>query len=189
MNAQTDQKPAGGTPGGGKNTVGDAKAPATQEAVKVLPVAKDRLAHAQEVSTRRRLVVEDLPQYEALLKGDLDAWKIIGPKVQSGDTIEVIDDGSTFFALLFARLVISTGAGGLAHIEVVELLRKQLGEASENPPASGVWTVVYRGPYAKWCLIRPNGTIARDRMLSRDEATVMLNQQTAGRRGGTEVHF
>jgi hypothetical protein len=185
MNTQTtQQKPAGAAPGGGKNT-GDA----ATETPKVMSVAKERLNHAQEVCTRLRLVVETPEQYAALVRGDLEVWKFIGPRVQSGDTIEVVDDRSIFFALLFARLVISTGAGGLAHIEVVELLNKPLGTASETPEPTGVWAIMYRGPYAKWCLIRPNGTIARDRMLTRDEAQVALNRQTAGRQAGVEIHF
>lgn len=65
------------------------------EAMKVRPITIDRLRHAQEVCTRHRCVVEVPEQYPALLKGDLDVANIIGPRLATGDTIEVVDDQST----------------------------------------------------------------------------------------------
>lgn len=82
-----------------------------------------------------------------------------------------------------------SSSGGLAHIELVEVVYKELGEPMETKTPHGAWSVMLRGPKAKWCVIRPNGTIFMEGLFTRDAAQAVVNQQTAGRARGAEIHF
>lgn len=170
------------------SAVGAADEKATQTAAVLLPIAPGRISPVQEVSTRWRLVVPSVAYIKALMNNDLKVWEHV-PRVQSGDIVETGEDGNSLFVEMFVRLAIRSGAGGLQHIEVVPMSYTRLGEAVEAPPATGAWSIAYMGPFKKWCLISPNAICVRDRMHTRDEAQVALNQKTAGRVGQQNVIF
>jgi hypothetical protein len=61
----------------------------------------------------------------------------------------------------------------------VELFKKQTGEETSGDIPTGTWEVAYRGPFSKWCVIRPNGTIARQGLAQREMAVLELQQLAA----------
>jgi hypothetical protein len=169
---QTQPKSAGSAP------------PPADEKPKIRAVELGRMTPAEENRNAWRLVVAGQAEYEALIGNERDAWKEVGGRLHAGDTIEVVDDASSFFAWLLVRSCI-TQSRSLMAIEVVELLRKNIGEeVSTSPRATGDWYVCYRGNFSKWCLIRPNGLIARERMHTREEAQIALANEMIMAAGG-----
>lgn len=125
-----------------------------------------------------RLVVEDEAQYRAMLAGNTEVLKFVGVKFGGGDLIEVTDDASTFFALLYVRLAIGSQVGNFKMCDVAELIFKKLGDEDVQPTETGSWNVMYRGPFKKWCVVSPDGVIASSHMQTREEALVDMNNRS-----------
>jgi hypothetical protein len=150
------------------------------------PVPTSRMRMAQEVRNLHRLVVANDEQYEDLRNGDPRAWQILGDRVAGGDTIEVVDDASTRFALWYVRMAI----GRAGHVEIAVILEREIGEAASTEPHKGDgWYVMFRGPHAKWCAIRPDGTIDREGFLTRESAQQYCNERVPLKQKGFAVNY
>src|ERR1700730_2847161 len=93
-------------------------------------------------------------------------WGPNEAKLRAGDLVEVLDEQSTLFALLY--LVEHVPA---KFIRFAELIKASLGGvAIGRIEARGNHYAQWRGPAKRWCIIGPTGTVVRDGILSKEEA-------------------
>jgi hypothetical protein len=135
------------------------------------PIENARLKSATTVRTQWRLTVKDRNTYSWLLENPTEAAAQWGDRVVDGDWIEVWDDAGSFFAILLVALCIPRGAGGVEHLQLVELLLKDLGPGTDKTPqATGEHYVMWGGGHRKWMLVGPGGNVLRDGMHSKFDA-------------------
>jgi hypothetical protein len=113
-----------------------------------------------------RVVIDtDRTPYASLLS-DVAVWGPNEARLRAGDLVEVLDEQSTLFALLY--LVEHVPAKAL---RFAELIKAPLGGvAVGRVEARGSHYAQWRGPAKRWCIIGPTGTVVRDGILTRDEA-------------------
>jgi hypothetical protein len=93
-------------------------------------------------------------------------WGPNEPRFRTGDLVEVLDEQSTLFALLY--LVEHVPASS---IRFAELVKAPLGGVAVGcVEARGSHYAQWRGPAKRWSVIGPGGTVVRDGILTRDEA-------------------
>jgi len=103
--------------------------------------------------------------YQSLLT-DVSVWGPNEPKLRAGDFIEVLDEQSTVFALLY--LVEHVPA---KFVRFAELIKAPIGGVAVGPiEARGHHYAQWRGPAKRWCIVGPTGTVVRDGILTKDEA-------------------
>jgi hypothetical protein len=107
----------------------------------------------------------DRTSYESLLT-DVTVWGPNEPKLRSGDLVEVLDEQSTIFALLY--LVEHVPA---RFVRFAELIKAPLGGvAIGRIEARGHHYAQWRGPARRWCIVGPTGTVLREGILTKEEA-------------------
>jgi hypothetical protein len=103
--------------------------------------------------------------YDSVLT-DVAVWGPNEAKLRAGDLVEVLDEQSTLFALLY--LVEHVPA---KFIRFAELIKAPLGGlAVGQVEARGHHYAQWRGPAKRWCIIGPTGTMVRDGILTKEEA-------------------
>ncbi len=113
-----------------------------------------------------RVVIDaERTPYDSLLT-DVTVWSPNEAKLRAGDLVEVLDERSTLFALLY--LVEHVPA---KIIRFSELIKAPLGGVAVGRiEARGNHYAQWRGPARRWCVIGPTGTVVRDGILSKEEA-------------------
>jgi hypothetical protein len=141
----------------------EAAAPAARLPV---PVPQSAMQDAAFARNWWRVVIDaDRTPYASLLT-DVTVWGPNEAKLRAGDLVEVLDEQSTLFALLY--LVEHVPA---TSIRFAELIKAPLGGvAIGRIEARGNHYTQWRGPSKRWCVIGPTGIVVRDGILTRDEA-------------------
>jgi hypothetical protein len=132
----------------------------------VLPIPQSAMQDAAFARNWWRVVidVERTPYHNMLT--DVTAWGPNEAKLRAGDVVEVVDEQSTLFALLY--LVEHVPA---KFIRFAELIKAPLGGlAIGRIEARGNHYAQWRGPAKRWCVIGPTGTVVRDGILTKEEA-------------------
>ncbi len=146
-------------------------APATEAAVPVLrlaaaPIPGSAMQDAAFARNWWRVVIDTERTPYASLLGDVAVWGPNEPRLRAGDVVEVLDEQSSLFALIY--LVEHVPAKS---IRFAELFKASLGGVSVGRvEARGSHYTQWRGPSRRWCVIGPTGTVVRDGVLTRDEA-------------------
>ena len=97
---------------------------------------------------------------------DVTVWGPNEARLRAGDLVEVLDEQSTLFALLY--LVEHVPA---KTIRFAELFKAPLGGVAVGSiEACGSHYAQWRGPAKRWCVVGPSGMVVRDGILTRDEA-------------------
>lgn len=94
-------------------------------------------------------------------------WASIADKIRPWDRIEVIEESGKYVAELF---VVSTSR---QWIRVAPIMFKDLSDAGESGVVEGEsgHEVTWRGPHAKWCVVRTSdGSVISERNESKDAA-------------------
>ncbi len=113
-----------------------------------------------------RVVIDaERTPYDSVLT-DVTVWGPNEAKLRAGDLVEMVDEQSTLFALLY--LVEHVPA---KFIRFAELIKAPLGGlAIGRIEARGTYYAQWRGPARRWCVIGPTGAVVRDGILSKEEA-------------------
>jgi hypothetical protein len=141
----------------------EAAAPAPRLAA---PIPQSAMQDSAFARNWWRVVIDtDRTPYASLLS-DVAVWGPNEARLRAGDLVEVLDEQSTLFALLY--LVEHVPAKAL---RFAELVKAPLGGvAVGRVEARGSHYAQWRGPAKRWCVIGPTGTVVRDGILTRDEA-------------------
>ncbi len=100
------------------------------------------------------------------LVADVSVWGPNEAKLRAGDLVEVLDEQSTHYALLYLVEHIPAKL-----IRFAELIKAPLGgRAVSAIEARGHYYAQWRGPAKRWCIIGPTGMIVRDGVLTKEEA-------------------
>ena len=132
----------------------------------VPPIPQGAMQDAAFARNWWRVVIDgQRTPYERVLT-DVAVWGPNEAKLRAGDLVEVLDEQSTLFALLY--LVEHVPAKS---IRFAELIKAPLGGvAIGRIEARGHHYAQWRGPAKRWCIVGPTGTVVRDGILSKDEA-------------------
>jgi len=132
----------------------------------VLPIPQSAMQDAAFARNWWRVVIDaERTPYDCVL-ADVTAWGPNEAKLRAGDLVEVLDEQSTLFALLY---LVEHVPGKL--IRFAELIKAPLGGlAIGRVEARGNHYAQWRGPARRWCIIGPTGTVVRDGILTKEEA-------------------
>jgi hypothetical protein len=130
------------------------------------PIPQGAMQDAAYARNCWRVVYDaDRTSYDGVLT-DVAVWGPNEAKLRAGDLVEVVDEQSTVFALLY--LVDHVPAKS---IRFAELIKAPLGGvAVGQAEARGHHYAQWRGPAKRWCIIGPTGTLVRDCILTKEEA-------------------
>jgi hypothetical protein len=139
---------------------------AARAAQQVAPIPQSAMQDAAFARNWWRVVIDtERTPYDRVLT-DVTVWGPNEAKLRAGDLVEVVDEQSTLFALLY--LVEHVPA---KFIRFAELIKAPLGGlAIGRIEARGTYYAQWRGPARRWCVIGPTGTVVRDGILSKEEA-------------------
>jgi hypothetical protein len=141
----------------------EAAAPAQRVAA---PIPQSAMQDAAFARNWWRIVIDAERTPYASLLTDVTVWGPNEPRLRAGDLVEVLDEQSTLFALLY--LVEHVPA---KIIRFAEVIKAPLGGvAIGRIEARGNHYVQWRGPARRWCVIGPTGTVVRDGVLTKEEA-------------------
>jgi hypothetical protein len=152
---------------------GDSPAPAAQRdsadvgtARPASPIPQSAMQDAAYARNHWRVVFDaERTPYDRVLT-DVAVWGPNEAKLRTGDLIEVLDEQSTLYALLY--LVEHVPA---KFIRFAELIKAPLGGLAVGKiEARGHHHAQWRGPAKRWCVIGPTGTMVRDGILTKEEA-------------------
>jgi hypothetical protein len=132
----------------------------------VAPIPQGAMQDASYTRNHWRVVFDaERTPYHAVLT-DVAVWGPNEAKLRAGDVIELLDEQSTLFALLY--LVEHVPA---KFIRFAELIKAPLGGVAVGKvEARGHHYSQWRGPAKRWCVIGPNGTMVREGVLTKEEA-------------------
>jgi hypothetical protein len=132
----------------------------------VLPIPQSAMQDAAFARNWWRVVIDaERTPYESVLT-DVTVWGPNEAKLRAGDLVEVLDEQSTLFALLY--LVEHVPA---KFVRFAELIKAPLGGVAVGRiEARGNHYAQWRGPARRWCVIGPTGTVVRDGILTKEEA-------------------
>jgi len=132
----------------------------------VAPIPQSAMQDAAFARNWWRVVIDtDRTPYASVLT-DVTVWGPNEARLRAGDLVEVLDEQSTLFALIY--LVEHVPA---ISIRFAELIKAPLGGvAVGRTEARGNHHAQWRGPSKRWCVVGPTGTVVRDGILTRDEA-------------------
>jgi hypothetical protein len=132
----------------------------------VPPIPQSAMQDAAFARNWWRVVIDgERTPYDSVLT-DVTVWGPNEAKLRAGDLVEVLDEQSTLFALLY--LVEHVPA---KFIRFAELIKAPLGGVAIGQiEARGNHYTQWRGPAKRWCIIGPTGTVVRDGILSKEEA-------------------
>jgi hypothetical protein len=140
-----------------------AAAPAPRAAA---PVPQSAMQDAAFARNWWRVVIDTERTPYASLLADATVWGPNEPRLRAGDLVEVLDEQSTLFALLYLVEHVPAKV-----IRFAELIKAPLGGvAIGRIEARGNHYVQWRGPARRWCIIGPTGTVVRDGILTKEEA-------------------
>ncbi|HKD31428.1 MAG TPA: hypothetical protein VKC66_36690 [Xanthobacteraceae bacterium] len=157
-------------------------APETEAAARapqpVLPIPQSAIQDAAFARNWWRVVIDaERTPYQRVIT-DVAVWAPNEAKLRAGDLVEVVDEQSTLFALLY--LVEHVPA---KLIRFAELIKAPLGGVAVGRiEARGNHYAQWRGPARRWCVVGPTGTVVRDGILSKEEAdrdVTMRNMPTS----------
>jgi hypothetical protein len=138
-------------------------APAARAAA---PVPLSAMQDAAFARNWWRVVIDTERTPYASLLADVTVWGPNEPRLRAGDLVEVLDDQSTLFALLYLVEHVPAKV-----VRFAELIKAPLGGvAIGRVEARGNHHVQWRGPAKRWCIVGPTGTVVRDGILTKDEA-------------------
>jgi hypothetical protein len=145
-------------------------APAPEAAARmpqrVVPIPQSAMQDAAFARNWWRVVIDAERTPYDRVRGDVAVWGPNEAKLRAGDLVEVVDEQSTLFALLY--LVEHVPA---KFIRFAELIKAPLGGlAVGRIEARGNHHAQWRGPAKRWCVIGPTGTVVRDGILTKEEA-------------------
>lgn len=143
-----------------------AAAGTAEAAARGTPIPQGAMQDAAYARNQWRVVFDgERTSYESVLN-DVAVWGPNEAKLRTGDLVEVLDEQSTLFALLY--LVEHVPA---KFIRFAELIRAPLGGVAVGKvEARGHHYAQWRGPAKRWCVIGPTGTVVRDGILTKEEA-------------------
>lgn len=122
-----------------------------------------RFKPADQVRTLYCVTVEEGVTQDDVLESSF--WSHVAAKLIPGDRIEVRCDDESFFGEL---LVLDTGK---AWVKVHPIFFMQLGATTRDETGLDGYIVKYRGPHAKWSVLREEDkTVLHEHMASREEA-------------------
>jgi hypothetical protein len=132
----------------------------------VPPIPQSAMQDAAFARNWWRVVIDaERTPYDRVLT-NMAVWGPNEAKLRAGDLVEVVDEQSTLFALLY--LVEHVPA---KFIRFAELIKAPLGGvAIGRIEARGTYYAQWRGPARRWCVIGPTGAVVRDGILSKEEA-------------------
>ena len=135
-------------------------------AQQVTPIPQGAMQDAAFARNWWRVVIDaKRTPYDRVLT-DVTVWGPNEAKLRAGDLVELVDEQSTLFALIY--LVEHVPA---KFIRFAELIKAPLGGlAIGRVEARGTYYTQWRGPARRWCVIGPTGTVVRDGILSKEEA-------------------
>ena len=131
-----------------------------------LPIPQSAMQDAAYARNWWRVVIDgERTPYEHVLH-DVAAWAPNEAKLRTGDLVEVLDEQSTQFALLY---LVEHIPG--KRIRFAELIKAPLGGVAVGSiERRGHHYAQWRGPAKRWCIIGPSGVVVRDGILTKDEA-------------------
>jgi hypothetical protein len=131
-----------------------------------VPIPQSAMQDAAYVRNWWRIVFDaDRIPYASVLN-DVAVWGPNEARLRTGDVIEVVDEQSTQFALLYLVEHVPT-----KFIRFAEIVKAPLGGCAVGPiEARGHHYSQWRGPSKRWCIVGPTGTVVREGMLTREEA-------------------
>jgi hypothetical protein len=134
--------------------------------VRNAPIPQGAMQDAAYARNCWRVVYDaERTSYDSVLT-DIAVWGPNEAKLRAGDLVEVLDEQSTLFALLY--LVEHVPA---KFIRFAELIKAPLGGvAVGRAEARGHHYAQWRGPAKRWCIVGPTGTLVRDCILTKEEA-------------------
>lgn len=130
---------------------------------KMLPEA--RFSQASYATNRWSVTFDPTTPYDRMFEPDF--WSHVGRKLRIGDIIEVHAEDTTWFAELYVVAAHRLSA------KVVLLRRVDLAPAAEVAAPASPLTVKYRGPHARYCVMRGENVIA-EKFQTEAEAMVEL---------------
>lgn len=134
--------------------------------------AKLRLpGRLQTAETMRTKYVHVLRDQEMTLETiqHPDFWRNAGRQLKPGDRIEVLSADGTWCAELLVR------SASQAEVIVGLVFHKDFGETVKPAPAIATeLTTKWRGPGAKWSVMRPDGEVMRDKFDTEDQAKTYI---------------
>jgi hypothetical protein len=130
---------------------------------KMLPEA--RFSLASYATNRWSVTFDPNTPYERMFEPDF--WSHVGRKLRIGDIIEVHAEDTTWFAELYVVAAHRLSA------KVVLLRKVDLAPASEVAAPASPLSVKYRGPHARYCVMRGENVIA-EKFQTEAEAMVEL---------------
>jgi hypothetical protein len=95
-------------------------------------------------------------------------WSAIAKQVQALDRIEVIDDECGFYAELIVLSVDPVLGLRLRPLRGVEL-NGDVGPRGASPRNTAGVRAIYRGPHLRWCAVRGDDEVLRDKFRSEAE--------------------
>jgi hypothetical protein len=130
------------------------------------PIPQSAMQDAAYACNWWRVVIDtDRTPYGSLLT-DVTVWAPNEPKLRAGDLVEVLDEQSTLFALLYLVEHVPAKV-----VRFAELIKAPLGGvAIGRIEARGNHYTQWRGPAKRWCIIGPTGTVVREGILTKEEA-------------------
>ncbi len=130
------------------------------------PIPQSAMQDAAYACNWWRVVIDtDRTPYASLLT-DVTVWAPNEAKLRAGDLVEVLDEQSTMFALLYLVEHVPTKV-----LRFAELIKAPLGGvAIGRIEARGNHYPQWRGPAKRWCIIGPTGTVVREGILTKEEA-------------------
>ncbi len=135
-------------------------------AARAAPIPQSAMQDSIYARNHWRVVFDGERTPYASVLNDVAVWGPNEAKLRTGDLIEVLDEQSTLFALLY--LVEHVPANS---IRFAELIRAPLGGVAVGKvEARGHHYAQWRGPAKRWCVIGPTGTMLRDGILTKEEA-------------------
>ena len=138
-------------------------APAARAAA---PVPLSAMQDAAFARNWWRVVIDTERTPYASLLADVTVWGPNEPRLRAGDLVEVLDEQSTLFALLYLVEHVPAKV-----VRFAELIKAPLGGvAIGRVEARGNHYAQWRGPAKRWCIVGPTGTVVRDGILTKDEA-------------------
>jgi hypothetical protein len=100
-------------------------------------------------------------------------WGNVGHKLRPGDIIEVHAEDGSYFAELYVRAAhrLAANVAVLRHVDLV-------GEAGSTAVDDSPFTVQFRGPHAKWCVMRGK-EIVQDKFPTQADALKAVGERAA----------
>jgi hypothetical protein len=130
---------------------------------KMLPEA--RFSLASYATNRWSVTFDPSTPYERMFEPDF--WSHVGRKLRIGDIIEVHAEDTTWYVELYVVAAHRLSA------KVVFLRRVDLAPAAEVAAPASPLSVKYRGPHARYCVMRGENVIA-EKFQTEAEAMVEL---------------